>query len=65
MAEKMGFTLDTHDCQYLVLALICHDSHVLKANKDKVNKLIELFATVNGQLKEENNYTAKVTVSFE
>lgn len=64
MAESMGFTLDTYDCQSIVIALICNNASTLKENQARVNKLIDYFASVNGQMTEENNYTAKITVTF-
>ena len=63
--ESMGFNLTTHDCQSIVIALICNNASTLKEDQENTNRLIELFASINGQLKEENNYTATVKVSFE
>ena len=59
----MTFTLNTHDVQSIVLALVCNDSIVLHNNQETVDNLVSLFASVNRMCNEQNNYTVQVAVT--
>lgn len=55
--------LTTTDLQLTVIALICHDSHVLKDKEPEVERLIDTFAELNRLCEPSNDYTLTLTVN--
>lgn len=58
----MNFTLNTHELQMIVLALICNDSIVCKDDQESVNRLIDIFASANRMTMHDRNYTLNFSV---
>lgn len=58
----MKIEFNTYELQDIVLALICHDSNVLKQRPEDVNRLIDVFADLNRLCNADNDYTISLTV---
>lgn len=54
--------LTTNDLQFTIIALICHDSHVLRDYEADVERLIDLYADLNKLCEADNDYTIRLTV---
>ena len=55
--------LTTDDLQLTVIALICHDSHVLRDHEADVERLIETYAELNKLCEAGNDYTLTLTIN--
>lgn len=55
--------LTTHDLQLTVIALICHDSAVLRDHGADVERLIETYAELNKLCEPSNDYTLTLAIN--